>query len=163
MILIKKGREPESLTQYRKQPFAYYDGCDKPAIRERLLTEQGYLCAYCMHRIDEQHMKIEHWKPEAISSEAEKLDYHNMLAVCTGHLAGEDGKYDTCDSKKGDTEIFVDPRCEQHIELIAYHSGSGEIYSSDERINYDLNITLNLNCYKQSLPQNRNKALSRLF
>ena len=100
MILIKKGREPESLTQYRKQPFAYYDGCDKAPIRERLLIEQGYLCAYCMRRIDKQHMKIEHWKPEAMLSEAEKLDYHNMLAVCVGHLAGEDSKYDTCDSKK---------------------------------------------------------------
>ena len=42
MILIKKGKEPPSLTRYRKLPDAYYDGCDKADIRESLLKEQGY-------------------------------------------------------------------------------------------------------------------------
>ena len=31
MILIRKGKEPPSLTRYRKLPYAYYDGCDKAA------------------------------------------------------------------------------------------------------------------------------------
>ena len=26
MIYIKKGKEPDSLTKYKKQKFAYYDG-----------------------------------------------------------------------------------------------------------------------------------------
>ena len=37
MIYIKKGHEPASLTVYKKQKFAYYDGCDKDDIREKHL------------------------------------------------------------------------------------------------------------------------------
>lgn len=49
MIYIKKGKEPDSLTKYKKQKFAYYDGYkEKDDVREMLLKEQGYLCAYCM-------------------------------------------------------------------------------------------------------------------
>ena len=81
MILIKKGNEPRSLTVYRKTQYAYFDGCPKDEIRKSLLKEQGYLCAYCMRRIDLKHTRIEHWTPEAELSELEKLDYSNMLAV----------------------------------------------------------------------------------
>lgn len=51
MILIRKGDEPRSLTLYRKSAYAYYDGCNKNDIRDSLLKEQGYLCAYCMRRM----------------------------------------------------------------------------------------------------------------
>ena len=46
MIYIKKGKEPDSLTKYKKQKFAYYDGYkEKDDVREMLLKEQGYLYA----------------------------------------------------------------------------------------------------------------------
>lgn len=86
MIYIQKGKEPLSLTEYKKQPYAYYDGCNKDDIRSSLLREQGYLCAYCMRRINKEHMKIEHWRPEKVLTEAQKLDYRNMLGVCEGHI-----------------------------------------------------------------------------
>lgn len=54
MIYIQKGKEPASLTAYKKQAHAYYDGCNKDDIRENLLREQGYLCAYCMRRIEKE-------------------------------------------------------------------------------------------------------------
>ncbi|MCX4315557.1 MAG: hypothetical protein OSJ52_02805 [Lachnospiraceae bacterium] len=93
MLYIKKGKEPESLTKYRKSKFAYFDGYEeKDAIRECLLKEQGYLCAYCMRRIDKAHMKIEHWYPEDRLSDAERLDFRNMLGACLGHLEGTKGK-----------------------------------------------------------------------
>ena len=57
MIYIQKGKEPASLTAYKKQAHAYYDGCNKDDIRENLLREQGYLCAYCMRRIEKEKMK----------------------------------------------------------------------------------------------------------
>ena len=163
MLLIKKGQEPPSLTEYRKQKYATYDGCNKEPIRENLLAEQGYLCAYCMKRISKDNMKIEHWKPEAILTEAQKLDYSNMLGVCEGHIEGEDGRYDTCDSKKKSTLITVDPTREDHINLIKYRKENGEIYSDDKSINNDLNVTLNLNCKKQYLPQNRKSVLNRVL
>ena len=40
MIYIQKGKEPASLTAYKKQAHAYYDGCNKDDIRENLLREQ---------------------------------------------------------------------------------------------------------------------------
>lgn len=61
MRYITKGREPSSLTQYKKQSGAYFDGTNKEDIRQALLEEQGYLCAYCMCRISAENMKIEHW------------------------------------------------------------------------------------------------------
>ena len=32
MIYIQKGKEPASLTAYKKQAHAYYDGCNKDDI-----------------------------------------------------------------------------------------------------------------------------------
>ena len=56
MILIKKGREPDKLLSYRQQVGASYDDMDKE-VREELLNkliwEQGHLCAYCMSKIPE--------------------------------------------------------------------------------------------------------------
>lgn len=59
MRYITKGREPSSLTQYKKQSGAYFDGVNKEDIRQALLEEQGYLCAYCMRRISAENMKID--------------------------------------------------------------------------------------------------------
>ena len=127
MILIRKGKEPPSLTRYRKLPYAYYDGFDKKAeIRESLLREQGFLCAYYMRRIDQEHTRIEHWKPEAELSE-------------------------------------LDPRLETHIATIGYQKGTGFIFSENEVIDADLNERLNLNCTKQSLPENRRAVLKRVI
>lgn len=65
MIYIRKGTEPRSLTEYRNQPGATYEGYrEKDALRDALLEEQGYICAYCMRRISKEKMKIEHWKAQ---------------------------------------------------------------------------------------------------
>lgn len=93
MLYIKKGKEPSSLTSYKKGKFAYFDGCNKEDIRKHLLDEQGKLCAYCMRRIDENHMKIEHWYPEDRLTESQKLDYKNMFRVCEGHIDGQKGNW----------------------------------------------------------------------
>lgn len=159
MILIKKGKEPESLTVYRKSPFAYYDGCNKEDIRRNLLEEQGCLCAYCMRRIRLNNTRIEHWIPESQLSEIGKLDYSNMLGVCSGHLQGSNGQNDTCDASKGNQSIVVDPRCAEHIATIYYNKGTGEIHSTDPQIENDIQHTLNLNSTIHFLPENRRAAL----
>ena len=58
MLQIIKGREPASLTAYRKTVYATDDGCNKADIRKKLLAEQGCLCAYCMRRIHENSMSM---------------------------------------------------------------------------------------------------------
>lgn len=149
MIWIKKGREPSSLEEYRQQPYAYYDGYpDKEVLRAALLRDQGHICAYCMRRIfNNRHaMTIEHWKAQSsLATDVEKLDFAIMLGVCDG--CGDDApkQYTTCDEHRGNTELYVNPLDKDMMDTIKYDK-NGYIHSSDERIEYDLVNTLNLNC-----------------
>ncbi|MDO4921495.1 MAG: hypothetical protein Q4E64_06690 [Phascolarctobacterium sp.] len=163
MIFIDKGREPRALTEYKLQEHAYYDGCPKSAIRESLTAEQGNLCAYCMRRIDKDSARIEHWIPECLLTEYEKMDYRNLLGVCSGHLEGQQGRDDTCDAHKKDTPITVSPLNESTLRGIYYCSANGEIHSSDETVNSDLNDTLNLNSRQHRLPMNRKAKLEEVI
>ncbi len=164
MLYIEKGKEPDSLTRYKKQRHAYFDGFrEKDDIRKKLLEEQGYLCAYCMRRIDIRHMKIEHWYPENELEEIERLDYRNMLASCTGHIDGTNGKKaDTCDAAKKGKVIVVNPQDKSTLRTIKYRS-SGEIYSEDKVINGDINETLNLNSKEHLLILNRKQLLRQVI
>ena len=57
MIVIKRGKEPNSLLKFRKEnPDADYE-TDMPTdvlkdIREQMWEEQRGLCAYCMKKIE---------------------------------------------------------------------------------------------------------------
>lgn len=164
MLYIQKGREPESLMQYRKEKFAYYDGYPyKDDIREKLLAEQGYLCAYCMQRIDKEHMKIEHWYPEDRITDVERLDYQNMLGVCIGHMDGTKEKDDICDTHKKNELITVNPQDKITLSQIKYKTATGEIYSDNPEILKDLDKTLNLNCDKHLLKENRKAVLNSVI
>lgn len=164
MLYIQKKQEPASLTKYRKQKFAYFDGYpDKDDVREQLLEEQGHLCAYCMRRIDKDHMKIEHWYPEDRLNDIERLDYKNMLGACEGHIAGSKGADDTCDTHKGNDLIVVNPQDKVTLDKIEYRTATGEIFSEDEYIQKDLHITLNLNSEKHQLMRNRKDTLNAVI
>lgn len=112
----------------------YSDFRDKPLLHQSLLEEQGYICAYCMQRIDHKG-KIEHWKGQAKSRTPEtldlELDYNNMLAVCTGEAPEHQGFHcDTMRSQyqsrnKGD--LTLNPTNEIHVENLKYLS-NGTIY-----------------------------------
>lgn len=161
MIFIKKGREPRSLTEYKMQSNAYFDGCNKKDIRKALLEEQGYLCAYCMKRISEDNMKIEHYNSQSNITDKEALDFSNMLGVCDGNEGSGDKASLTCDTHKGNTLLTVNPCINSSIELIQYKN-DGTIYSCDEDINKDINETLNLNCQEVMLKRNRKEVLDAL-
>lgn len=169
MLVIHKGKEPHSLYQEKCQGVQRYDDLKtetKEDIRENLLKEQGYLCAYCMRRIHgPRDMKIEHYhaqNPEAGErNDKSTIDYNNMLAVCLGN-EGRPFSFQTCDSHKGNTDITVNPFLERSIEQIKYQQGDGLIYSDDQRINRDLDITLNLNSERTSLKENRKEVLRSL-
>ncbi len=61
---------------------AYWDGfSEKEPVRDMLLTDQGYLCCYCMRRIDKENMKVEHYRPQSLYPK-EELVWKNLLAVC---------------------------------------------------------------------------------
>ncbi len=157
MKRIIKGREPQSLLEHRLKSFADYDNfSEKDELRESLLTEQGYICCYCMQRISADRMKIEHWQSQDEYSEFQ-LDYNNLLGACEGGQ-GSPSHLQHCDTKKGNTEITINPLDNhRNCEDLTRYSGNGQIYSHDVTIDEELNNVLNLNT--QTLVNNRKEVL----
>lgn len=175
MIEIKKGQEPRELLQYRKQEYASY--ADMPSevkkkVLQSLLSEQGHLCAYCMSRIDENDGKhratIEHCIPQARTSEDERLNYKNMVAVCWGNRDAHDNEDKTCDAKRGSLKPSqqdmkkIDVFHENTLSEIKY-GADGTIYSENQDVEDDLNLRLNLNCEARQLKRCRQEALNSLW
>jgi hypothetical protein len=126
---------------------------------ERILVEDVGLCG----------VYIEHWQARSAtrtSSGNKGLDYNNMLAVCSGNEKAPEAtgrrkrRYLTCDKKRDNRELTVNPLDQNTLDLISY-SEQGEIKSENEQINDDIDVKLNLNCSSEavSLPQNRKAVL----
>ena len=131
----------------------------KDIVKDSLSAEQGGLCAYCMRRL-RPDMQIEHYTPRSISDDATTIDYRNLLGVCPGNKGAAE-KFQTCDAHRGNTPLTVDPLKLASVSLVRYLP-NGTIYSDDEDVNHDLQITLNLNCKQAYLPQGRMAALNGL-
>lgn len=153
MIKITKDKEPKAWTEYRTTPGTDYQSI--PELVDSLLKEQGYICAYCMRRIphkdklykkdginytltDEDH-RIEHIQSREKYKER-KLDYNNMVICCPGHIGDEDH----CDRLKGNNDISFTPLDSAFISTIIYKN-DGEIVSTNEQYNREINDVLNLN------------------
>lgn len=155
MLYIKKSNEPKELTAYKKKEGACYGDFSNPdgktQVEKSLLDEQGYLCAYCMKRIYETETRIEHWTPQSDSKYGKKLalEYKNMLGVCYGWISNTE-KY--CEANRGNIPLTIKPTDINLINQIKY-TKNGDIYSDDEKIDSDLNITLKLNI--ETLRNNR--------
>ena len=176
MIEINKGREPVKLLRYRQQDGASYEQMDKEVkeeLLEKLLEEQGHICAYCMRRIPERRalptsvasVTIEHWfprNPESKEDIGQDLNYRNMFAVCSGNRGCGNKEGLTCDARRGNEPIKVNPCDADTLRGITYMS-SGRIQSSDPEINEDINERLNLNSESISLPENRKQVLQALI
>ena len=175
MIQIKKGREPDKLLWYRKQEGASYKQMDtdvKEQLLDKLIQEQGHLCAYCMSKIPETRklpngvaaVSIDHWYPQNPSDKSDigqGLDYKNMFAVCSGRRGCGNEEGMTCDARKGSSIIKVNPLDERTLCDITYTS-NGIIKSADPIVDEDLNVRLNLNGEMTSFPENRKQVLKCL-
>lgn len=150
---IKRSKEWKAISaDDTKAIRAQFDLLPKDKIRECLLKEQHYLCAYCMKRIENEglHTTIEHWHPLSKYKD-EALDYGNMLGVCDGGkgVALSEGTHRIlcCDAcKEDETEMALNPMNWQQMQLIKY-TKSGEIYTDpeDEKLEDDINYKLRLN------------------
>lgn len=191
MIFIKKSPAPPELEALKKEAeekgLSGKEGYDtlrnplKKQVRETLMCEQGHLCAYCMRRIPDERISekdadlsdvyIEHWQAissEKNTSENKGLDYRNMLAVCSGNekapeaTGGRRKRYFTCDKKRGNAALKVNPLDVSTLETI-YYSTDGKIGSTDPDINNDINVRLNLNCDTEAvtLPKTVKQYLMR--
>lgn len=152
----------------------------KNSLKKSLLEEQGFLCAYCMSRINESNMKVEHWQPQHPTPSNGKLspqeveenrklsiDYKNMLAVCKGN-EGSPYKLQHCDTHKGNKTLKYNPSdTSHHMKLqISYLISSGKIESADAEFCSQLGKdageegVLNLNC--ERLMNNRLQVIKSI-
>lgn len=145
----------------------------KEELLEKLLQEQGHICAYCMRRIPERRtlpdgvapVTIEHWFPRNPGSKddiGQGLDYRNMLAVCSGNRGCGNKEGLTCDASRENALLRVNPCNRNTLRGITYTS-SGKIKSSDDEIDKDLNERLHLNSEVISLPENRKQVLQAVI
>jgi hypothetical protein len=103
-------------------------------------------------------------------TENQGLNYYNMLAVCSGNEQAPEAdgrrhkkRFFTCDKKREDATLKVNPMDQATIDTI-YYSSDGAIRSVDREIDHDLNTHLNLNCsfYAVTLPKNRQAVLEEV-
>ena len=149
---IIKTKEPKSLTTYRasisKEDLHTLEKFDnspkdiKDDLRNKLLEEQGFICCYCMDRVEFKNSKIEHFKPRSIHRD-KQLDYSNLFIACLGGEGGSKNKQH-CDTKKGQSElnsIYLLSNIEKELE----YKKDGLIFSKNSEINKELDEVLNLN------------------
>lgn len=167
MIPIVKGCEPAALAEAKRiirntpdATFCYESlrGGSKRKLLEALLAEQGHLCAYCMCRIgtDGHPATIEHLIPQhptdsAVNGEL-SLAYHNLVAVCDGRGGA------TCDKRRGNASMTVDPTKRHTLDSIYCHR-DGRIDATDESIQHDIQTTLGLNNSRTNLCANRFESM----
>ncbi len=127
-----------------------FDLLPKDNIRQSLLKEQHFLCAYCMRSIenDGNTTTIEHWAPLSTDKEG-ALDYKNMLAVCDGGKKWKGGgkKILCCDACKSDEDkMKISPLNRSQMEKIAYSKdGFIKTEPSDVELEMDIRDKLCLN------------------
>ena len=113
------------------------------------MQEQGHLCAYCMRRIPDERILqedtdlsdayLEHWQSRSSArgtGENKGLDYQNLLAVCSGNekapgaTGRRKGRHLTCDKKRGNAPLTVNPLDAATLATISYTS-DGKIRSKN--------------------------------
>lgn len=148
MIRIEKGKEPKEWTKHRLTPGAKYEANDE--LRDALLKDQGYICAYCMRRIPtsdsgtSETSRIEHIVPQSTLTVKEAMDYSNMVICCPGAISGVAEKLAHCDRRKGEKPVSFSPFDSNFIKTISYKQ-DGTIISSNPAYDNDFNEVLNLN------------------
>jgi uncharacterized protein (TIGR02646 family) len=165
MKLIQKSKEPNNLQEHRALKGTDYksycrdiglgENVPPSGLRGVLLTDQGFICAYCMKRIphkfiekeiEKDDFKIEHFiNQKSQRSIDNKLDitFTNMLACCMGN-EGKKEIFQTCDTRKGKKPLTISPFEASHIRTIKY-APDGSIHSTNDIFEKEIDQILNLN------------------
>ncbi|WP_437650435.1 hypothetical protein [Sorangium sp. So ce362] len=162
---IVKGAEPATVTETRTasttdlstttRARTAFDQIDKGRVRADLAREQGWLCAFCMRRIDpdtadargERTMKIAHRTPIDVDP-AQALSWRNLLGSCDG---GQRSGWRTrsCDAAQGSTALTVDPTVQASCAQLRFERRDTReglfITSNHPGIKTDVEQTLGLN------------------
>lgn len=178
MKLIVKNKPTSlhhKLVEFQKDINGTYPNLTKEIkdnLLESLLEEQGYICAYCMQKINETNSTIEHIIGQNFFDEnannlgeQNQLNYDNLVAVCEGKSC-KDNLH--CDKSRANYQkyrpLYVNPLENRIIQNIKF-SEKGFVYykdfleieeieklkehtslNEDSNIKYDLQKVLNLNC-----------------
>ena len=138
--------EPKSLRLHRQKSFSTYDNyAEKDDLRKILLEEQGYICCYCMGRIQtptQDKMKIEHWQAQSKFPDSELL-YENLLASCRGNEWSNSKEYH-CDLSKSESIISINPTDKAMMSQISL-SRNGLINIKNASLQKEIDDILNLN------------------
>ena len=142
MKRIIKGQEPASFIQFKQENEKggvklRYDkslgSAQRSHIKEALLIDQGYICAYTLKRIALESSHIEHLKPEELCRKqmeegiatVSDLDYGNMVAcfpkngpkgISTEKYFGAIKKDQTWLNDGNDYILPLHPNCEDHFQ-----------------------------------------------
>ena len=158
--LLNQYRQSDDINKsYKNSPTNVKD-----EIRDCLLEEQGFLCAYCMSRISFGSMRIEHFLCQDHNPEY-SLEYSNMLGCCCGGESEKNkNKHDNlhCDVSKRNTAISINPlNVNPSVDQIIRYSKTGKISTTDERYTNDIETTLNLNYTR--LCRNREETYEKMM
>ncbi len=187
MRFIKKEKAPDCLDKLAKRhenrPYQSAKICwkklkkvCKSLIRQQMLEEQQYLCAYCERKIEnETDAHIEHIKPKSFYLE-KCFDYNNLIVSCNGNQCSnvnqedyEDNIHSCGHPKKNyfDETKFINPvELTDISDYFSYHIDEGRIESSEKdptKADYMINL-LNLdNPYLNNGRINAKKALLKVI
>lgn len=157
MIRINKRDEPEAWRRKKETPgFTKYESI--PELRDALLAEQGYICAYCMREIPTHDKGVsEYYKIEHMQSRNDRpdlqLEYGNLVICCPGYINAEDH----CDKLKNGNSVTFSLFNDYFPNTISYSTKTGDISSSNTVLNKEMEDLLNLN--NEMLAANRLNAL----
>lgn len=164
MIKIDKQPTPPEWRTFCNTPGVRYEA--KPFLREALLKEQGYICAYCMRSIpcadgnSKERSRIDHILSRKKHPDLQ-LDYNNMVICCPGAIHGNDKNNFHCDKSKGEEDLNYTPFQQFTIDSIRYSTFDGEIRSSIPKCEEELNHVLNLN--NPLLKANRREVINAVI
>lgn len=139
MKRIIKDHEPQELLDFKNKnrdleiDYNSLGEKQRTPIKNQLLLEQGYLCAYTLKRINFETSHIEHIKPEELCRKEKKagketisdLDYSNFVACYPKDFSGSSrkkfyGAFKKDDWWENEGENFISPLrvdCESHFKF----------------------------------------------
>lgn len=92
MKYVVKQKEPREFTDWKslanedwKPAYSNLPGEIKKAVKEALMTEQGFICCYCERQLIYHDSHVEHLRPQS-DPLGDPLDFGNMLCSCQNQL-----------------------------------------------------------------------------
>ena len=166
MRRIKKNSAPVWLEDWKKdfeskqaRKASYkkdFPNEEKRKLRKSLLIEQGYICCYCMRRIDIENSHVEHFWPKSVFTDKD-MEYSNVLASCNGNTDDEDN----CGHKKEDwyDNRMVIPT-DVSIETMFHYTVGGHIHPVKNAMrDVAVKMIQNLGLDSYHLVRSRRKAI----